>query len=91
MKTPSDIRNSTTAPHAFDAPAEGHSKTPHLNKDKAMPDWLYSPAQLSHRWQVTGMTLRRWRKAGKLKAMYLGRQIRFSLAEIERFESEAIA
>ena len=37
------------------------------------------------------MTLRRWRHAGKLKTHHLlGRGIRFSLAEIERIENEAI-
>jgi len=81
----------SAAPHAFDLTAEGHSKTPISNKEKAMPDWLYSPAQLSHRWGITGMTLRRWRKAGKLKALHIGRQIRFSPAEIARFEAEATA
>jgi hypothetical protein len=50
-----------------------------------------SPAQLTARWQVTGMTLRRWRKAGKLKALHIGRQIRFSVSEIARFENEAAA
>lgn len=52
---------------------------------------LFTPAQLSRRWDVTGMTLRRWRKAGKLKALHIGRQIRFAPAEIERFEREAQA
>lgn len=50
---------------------------------------FFSPADLSYRWQVTGMTLRRWRKAGKLKALHIGRQIRFHISEIERFENEA--
>ncbi len=52
---------------------------------------LFTPAQLSQRWQVTGMTLHRWRKAGRLKALHLGRGIRFSLTEVERFEREAEA
>jgi hypothetical protein len=55
------------------------------------PAVYYSPAQLTARWQVTGMTLRRWRKAGKLKALHIGRQIRFSVSEIARFENEAAA
>jgi len=37
------------------------------------------------------MTLRRWRKAGKLKASFLGRGVRFSPEEIARFEREAQA
>jgi predicted site-specific integrase-resolvase len=35
------------------------------------------------------MTLRRWRKAGKLKASHLGRGVRYSSTEIERIEREA--
>lgn len=37
------------------------------------------------------MTLRRWRKQGKIKALYIGRQVRFAAVEIERFELEAQA
>ena len=55
------------------------------------PVAFYSPAQLAARWQVTGMTLRRWRKAGKIKASYFGRGVRFAVAEVERFERESIA
>ena len=60
------------------------------NNVQASPSFL-SPAELARRWQVTPMTLRRWRKAGKLKAHHLGRGIRFSMAEVERFEREALA
>ena len=35
------------------------------------------------------MPLRRWRKAGKIKASMLGRGIRFALHEVERVEREA--
>ena len=54
------------------------------------PVAFYSPAQLAARWQVTGMTLRRWRKAGKIKASHIGRGVRFAVAEVERFESDSI-
>lgn len=50
-----------------------------------------TPAELAARWKVTPITLRRWRKAGTLKASYLGRGVRFSLEEIARFEREAMA
>ena len=59
--------------------------------DTQKPAVFLSPAQLSERWLVTPMTLRRWRHAGKLKTHHLGRGIRFSMAEIERIEREAIA
>lgn len=52
---------------------------------------LLTPADLAARWSITTMTLRRWRKAGRLKASYIGRGVRFSVAEIERFEREAEA
>jgi len=48
-----------------------------------------TPHELAERWSLTTMTIRRWRKAGKLKAMNLGRSVRFTMAEIERFETEA--
>jgi excisionase family DNA binding protein len=50
-----------------------------------------TPAELAAKWKVTPITLRRWRKAGKLKASYLGRGVRFSPEEIARFEREAMA
>ncbi|MFZ2281930.1 MAG: helix-turn-helix domain-containing protein [Prosthecobacter sp.] len=62
-----------------------------LEKLATKPVAYYSPAQLAARWQVTGMTLRRWRKAGKIKALHIGRGVRFSIAEVERFEREALA
>lgn len=48
-------------------------------------------SQLAERWHITSMTLRRWRKAGKIQAHHLGRGIRFSLADIERIEAESKA
>jgi len=50
-----------------------------------------SPAELSQRWKVSGMTLRRWRADNKIRALHIGRQIRFAVSEIERFEAEASA
>ncbi len=48
-------------------------------------------ADLAARWKVTPMTLRRWRKDGKLKASFLGRGVRFAMSEVERIEDEAQA
>jgi excisionase family DNA binding protein len=50
-----------------------------------------TPAELAARWKVTPITLRRWRKDGKLKASFLGRGVRFAMSEIERIEHEAQA
>jgi excisionase family DNA binding protein len=48
-----------------------------------------TPAELASRWQVTTMTLRRWRKSGRIKTVHLGRGIRFAIADIEQLELEA--
>jgi excisionase family DNA binding protein len=49
---------------------------------------LYTPKQLSTRWGICELTLRRWRREGRLKAIHLGRAVRFSIEEIERIERE---
>lgn len=58
--------------------------------DAPQPSFL-TPAELAAKWKVTTITLRRWRKAGKLKASFLGRGVRFSPEEIARFERDAAA
>ncbi len=58
-------------------------------KDTNHPSPFLTPADLAARWKVTPMTLRRWRKAGKIKASMLGRGVRFALPEVERIEREA--
>jgi len=50
---------------------------------------LITTADLAQRWKVTPMTLRRWRRDGKLQAYHLGRGIRFSAADIEKIEAES--
>lgn len=51
-----------------------------------------TPAELAARWKVTTLTLRRWRHAGKLRALFLGgRGVRFAFTEIERVEREGQA
>lgn len=60
-----------------------------MNKHPISPAFL-TAAELAERWKLTPMTLRRWRRAGKLKTHHLGRGIRFSMAEIERIEKEAV-
>lgn len=63
---------------------------PHPISTENITTAFLTPAELSARWKVTTMTLRRWRRAGKLKTHHLGRGIRFSMAEIERIENEAV-
>ncbi len=59
--------------------------------DKKAPSPFLTPSELAARWQVTTMTLRRWRKSGKLKTIQLGRGVRFAIEEVERMEREAVA
>ncbi|WP_395733473.1 helix-turn-helix domain-containing protein [Prosthecobacter sp.] len=58
--------------------------------DTPSPPYL-TTRDLSARWQVTPMTIRRMRKAGRLKAAFIGRGVRFAMTEVERFEREAEA
>lgn len=62
-----------------------------MKSDTQTPSSFFTPADLAARWKVTPMTLRRWRKAGKLKASFLGRGVRFSSEEVARFELDAAA
>ncbi|MGV3663894.1 MAG: helix-turn-helix domain-containing protein [Prosthecobacter sp.] len=62
-----------------------------ITQRDSQPPTFLTPAELANRWQVTTMTLRRWRKSGKLNAHHLGRSIRFSLADIEKIEAESRA
>jgi excisionase family DNA binding protein len=66
------------------------SQKPHSSAAEEPAKFL-SPAELSQRWKVSGMTLRRWRADNKIRALHIGRQIRFAVSEIERFEAEAQA
>lgn len=52
------------------------------------PPKYLTPKQLAERWQVTPMTLRRWRRDGKIRVYQLGRGVRFSLTEVEQFEAQ---
>jgi hypothetical protein len=52
---------------------------------------LITPKQLSIRWQVTTMTLRRMRHAGRLPTLHIGRAIRFDLKDIEQIEADSKA
>ncbi len=61
----------------------------HADTNTSSP--FLTPAELATRWQVTTMTLRRWRKSGKLATVHLGRGIRFALSDVERLEQDAKA
>lgn len=57
-------------------------------RDTTSPSSFLTAAELAARWKVTTMTLRRWRQAGKIRASLIG-GVRFSIAEVERYEREA--
>ena len=44
---------------------------------------------VSERWQVSKMTLKRMERAGRLPALKIGRTVRYRLADIERIEAES--
>jgi excisionase family DNA binding protein len=44
--------------------------------------------ELAARWRVTPMTLRRWRKSGRLTAIQVGpRRLVFRVSDVEAFEA----
>ncbi len=60
------------------------------HSDTKSPHFL-TPTQLAQRWCVATITLRRWRKAGKLQVHYFGRLVRFSLTDVEKIEADSKA
>ena len=56
------------------------------------PTFALTPDELAVRWNVTTMTLRRWRAAGRLPALHVGpRRIVFSIADVENYERQSRA
>lgn len=73
----------------MNTPALPHkaAKGSRLEKSPATNATL-SAGELAARWHVTPMTLRRWRKAGRLPVIRVGpRRIVFRLADVEAFEA----
>ena len=62
---------------------------PHTQNPASLTPEYLTPNQLLQRWQVSLMTLRRWRKEGKLRALKIGFSVRIPLAEVIRIETEA--
>ncbi len=78
----------TNAPDATKADTKPTKKT--RREKPALPPVSLTTEQLAARWHVTGMTLRRWRAAGRIPAIHVGpRRIVFSLADVERFEQQS--
>jgi excisionase family DNA binding protein len=65
---------------------QGILKKDRLQSEKAAH---FTPAQLAARWGVTTITLRRWRQEDRIRALRLGRAVRFTREEVERVEREA--
>lgn len=55
------------------------------------PPAYFTKAALCDRWKVSAMTLWRWAREGKLHPLRFGRGVRFSIADVEKFEREAQA
>ena len=64
---------------------------PQKQNAELLPAVFLTAAELAARWKVTEMTLRRWRRLGRLETTHLGRGVRFALSTIERIEKEAKA
>lgn len=62
-----------------------------MKQNDTPPPRYLTTQDLIFRWKVTSATIRRWRKAGRLKVAFIGRGVRFAVSEIERFEREAEA
>jgi hypothetical protein len=50
-----------------------------------------SRRELSERWGISPMSLKRMQKSGKLTAYHIGRDCRYSLEQIEAIEQAAVA
>jgi excisionase family DNA binding protein len=48
----------------------------------------YTVAEIAHRFGAHPVTCRRWIREGRIKPLRLGRLVRISAAEVERFEKE---
>ncbi len=80
--------------HTLTNSIEADSKPAKKNRKEkpTLPPVSLTTEQLAARWHVTGMTLRRWRAAGRIPAIHVGpRRIVFSLADVERFEEQSRA
>ena len=53
------------------------------------PDQLKTRPELANRWQKSIESIKRMEKAGLLRALKIGRSVRYRIAEIERIEAEA--
>ena len=50
---------------------------------------MWTRGQLSRRWHVSIMTLKRKEQAGALRAFKIGRAVRYRMSDILAFEAEA--
>jgi excisionase family DNA binding protein len=48
----------------------------------------FTVAEISRRFGAHEVTIRRWIREGRIKPLRLGRLVRISAAEVERFEKE---
>jgi excisionase family DNA binding protein len=51
---------------------------------------LLTPHDVCTRWQISAMTLHRWRQAGKVRTLKMGRGVRIPMEEVLRIEAESV-
>jgi len=51
---------------------------------------LMSVEELAEVFGVSRVTIRRWRRSGKLQAVQVGRELRFRLSDVERLVGEPL-
>ncbi len=59
------------------------------NEEKLRWDEMLTRRDLAHRWRVSTETLKRREKAGLLRALKIGKGVRYRLSDILNFEAEA--
>jgi hypothetical protein len=62
------------------------------NVTPASPAPFLTPVELRHRWTMSGMTLWRMRRDGRLPSYKIGKRgVRFAMADVLKIESESAA
>ncbi len=59
-----------------------------INPPQIHPE-LITAAELAKRWQTSKVTLWRLRRAGRIRAVKIGRGLRFRLSDVEKVEQDA--
>jgi excisionase family DNA binding protein len=80
----------TNDPHFVRTGSNAVKKGP-KPKEEPQAEVLLTQQELAERWKINVVTLRRWRRSGKIRTIYLGRARRFRLADVLALEQQATA